>query len=46
MAKLHELAKVIRSKNAGALLTRIRVITANGSTNLQAGSVTVRYLVR
>ena len=33
------------SKNAGALLTRIRVITANGSTNLQAGSVTVRYLV-
>ena len=34
------------SKNAGAVLTRIRVITANGSVNLQAGSVTVRYLVR
>ena len=34
------------SKNANAVLTRIRVISANGSVNLQAGSVTVRYLVR
>ena len=34
------------SKNVGALLTRLRIISANGSSNLQAGSVTVRYLVR
>ena len=33
------------SKNANALLTRVRIISADATGLLQAGSVTVRYLV-
>ena len=33
------------SKNANALLTRVRIISADASGILQAGTVTVRYLV-